>query len=201
MTFRPEFKKFIAGIALMLLGLVAGMGIMHFTQEPVKVVKKPPTELSRASRDLVESFMYKHRVSASYLTVLRFDFPKNTRVPIHRFFNDEDVKKVVLERLNGGDGALPIFIRDDVSNNNQIINLLHGEMDCSPFEAGGLSRVWPDLVQRFTVSCRVPIPPGFGGPTGYMVLHMKKPEQRAYEFEAMKIDLLGLAIALNYDFK
>jgi hypothetical protein len=155
------------------------------------------TKLSPAGEDSVANFMYKWRSSAVYLTVLRFEHAKNTRVPIYRFFNDDAVKKIITDRLNGGDGALPMFIANDNSNNNQMISVIQGEMTCGPFEGGGLARVWPDLVKTFTISCRVPIPPGFGGAIGYIVVHFKQPELRSYEFEAMKIDLAGLAIALN----
>ena len=141
--------------------------------------------------------MKKYNGNASYMTILRLEHAKNTRVPIYRAYNDDDVRVVVTKRLNGGDGALPMFIKDDVSNNNQMITIIQGEMVCDPFDAGGLSRVWPDLTTRFTRSCRVPIPPGFGGVRGYIVVHFKGPPMRSYEWDAMKIDLMDLAVKIH----
>jgi hypothetical protein len=145
----------------------------------------------------VRGFMAKYHSNAVYLTVLRFDFQKNSRVPFHREFNDDDVKKVVMDRLAGGDGALPLFIQDDTSNNNQMIHIIQGDNDCSDWTAGGLARVWPDLKTTFTFSCRVPIPPTFGGTRGYIVVHFKGPRPRDYEMETIKLDLMKSAIIID----
>lgn len=199
MKFESNIKQALVYLALVAssvsLGIVANGFWFKDQHAPRAVV--PFSTLTSANEDAVAAFMYKWKSSASYMTVLRFDYSRNTRVPIHRFFNDEEMRTILMDRLNGGDGALPIFITNDNSNNNQMITIIQGEMTCGPFVDGGLSRVWPDLAKTFTVSCRVPIPPGFGGAIGYIVVHFKQPELRPYEFEAMKIDLMGLSIALN----
>jgi hypothetical protein len=199
MTFTHPIKQALLYIALVLISVVSGIvaNTYWFADQHKPSAKASFSALSSPGEDAAAAFMYKWRTSAAYMTVLRFDYAKNSRVPIYRFFNDEEMRKIVLGRLNGGDGALPIFITNDNSNNNQMITIIQGEMTCGPFVDGGLSRVWPDLAKTFTVSCRVPIPPGYGGAIGYIVVHFKQPELRAYEFEAMKIDLMGLAIALN----
>jgi hypothetical protein len=71
--------------------------------------------------------------------------------------------------------------------------MIEGEYRCDPFDGGGLARVWPDLIPRFTMSCRVSIPPSFdGGLRGYIVVHFNKPLS-TYELDAIRIDLLLLA--------
>lgn len=157
--------------------------------------------LTKADEEAISVFMKKYKSSVIYLTVLRFDFPKNTRIPIYRSFNNDEVRQIIIGRLNGGDGALPIFIDNDKTNNDQIIRLIQGEMICSPFNDGGLSRVWPDLAKKFAVSCRMPIPPAFGvGVTGYIVVHLAT-EMRPYEYEAMKLDLRVLAKLIHNNIK
>lgn len=155
-----------------------------------------PSELRDSEKELVAQFMIKYP-EVSYATVLRFEFQRNTRIPIHRAFNDKDVEEIVIGRLQGGDGALPIFIEDDGPNNNAMIKIIQGEMICNPFKDGGLARVWPDLVKRFTISCRTVIPPGFGsGAHGYIVIHLDEP-QSDYRHQTMRRDLNELAIGLD----
>lgn len=162
----------------------------------------PPelTTITPQSEALIKSFMSKHNGTVIYLTVLRFDFPRNTRTPIYRSFNSDELKKLVYDRLKGGDGALPIFIKNDKTNNDQIITLVHGEVACDPFTGGGLARVWPDLESKLKISCRIPIPPIFGSVRGYIVIHIIR-EMTPYELEAMKIDLKNLVIKIHEDNK
>ena len=152
--------------------------------------------LSPESQQMVTTFMKKH-TEVVYITVLTYIFEKNTRLPIYRAFNSDELKKIVYDRLNGGDGALPIFIDGDTPNNNQMISMITGEYICSPYDGGGLARVWPDLVNKIHTSCRVPIPPVFGnGIRGYIVVHINQ-KITNYENEVLKLDLLILAKTIH----
>jgi hypothetical protein len=159
----------------------------------IEVAGEPALRMTPKTIELAEAFMAKYHGSAVYMTILQFEFQKNTRTPFYRNFNDKVTEDIVMGRLKGGSGALPIFIENDGSNNNQMIKIIQGEYFCEPFNAGGLARVWPDLNTVFTVSCRVPIPPGFGSSRGYIVLHFKEPKLRDYEMDAVKVDLMNLA--------
>lgn len=187
-------------VMVCIAGYIAYTGVDKITAKFLPTptwASKPFVALNEDSQLASHAFMKKYFTTASYLTALRLDHPKNTRVPIFRIFNDDDVRVIVTKRLGGGDGALPMFIKDDISNNNQMITIIQGEMVCDPFDAGGLSRVWPDLTTKLTRSCRVPIPPGFGGVRGYIVVHFKGPPMRQYEWDAMKIDLMNLAVKIH----
>jgi hypothetical protein len=186
-------------VLVSIAGYVAYTGVDKIAARllPSVVGPLPFMSLSEESQLAAHAFMKKYNGTASYFTALRLDHPKNTRVPIFRIFNDDDVRVIVMQRLKGGDGALPMFIKDDISNNNQMITIVQGEMVCDPFDAGGLSRVWPDLTTKLTRSCRVPIPPGFGGVRGYIVVHFKGPPMRPYEWDAMRIDLMNLAVKIH----
>lgn len=181
------------------IGILAG--VFYFGLPPlidyVKGGKQVEfSSLTSEAEETIAVFMRKYSDSVMYLTVLRFDFPRNTRIPIYRAFNNEDIKKIIYDRLKGGDGALPMFIAGDNSFNNQTIATMQGELRCEPFSNAGLSRVWPDLVPKFTISCRVPIPPAFdGGIRGYIVVHLNK-TLTPYEMEALKLDLMVLGTTI-----
>jgi len=155
--------------------------------------EKPFTAIGDRSKLAALAFMKKYQSTAAYLTVLKLEHRKNTRTPVYRAFNDDELRDEIMKRLNGGSGALPMYIKGDESNNTQMISLVQGEQICDPFMAGGLSRVWPDLKNKFVASCRVPFPQGFGNIQGYIVVHFRGQPMRPYEWDAMRIDLLDLA--------
>jgi hypothetical protein len=199
---RLSLEKFTSNKILrisLIIGILAGasyFGLPSLSEFIMAEKKVEFNTLTTVGEENVAVFMRKYSDSVMYLTVLRFDFPRNSRVPIYRAFNNEDIKKIVYDRLKGGDGALPMFIEGDNSFNNQTIATIQGELRCEPFANAGLSRVWPDLVPRFTVSCRVPIPPAFdGGIRGYIVVHLNK-TLTPYEMEALKLDLMVLGTSI-----
>lgn len=195
---KATFRRVLAVGLLILFSLIGYIGYKYapaigsllFT--PSKSGNRPLTQIPPESEQAINIFMKKHK-DVGYLTVLIFQFEKNTRLPIYISFNSEELKKIIYDRLNGGDGALPIFINNDYSNNEQIISIIMGETRCSPFTGGGVARVWPDLANRITLSCRVPIPPVFGNNIpGYMVVHVTK-KLNDYEVEVLKLDLILLS--------
>lgn len=159
---------------------------------------KELTVVKPGAQKSINSFMSKHHSTAIYLTVMKFNFLANMRAPIYHEFNNDDVKQDVFKRLNGGDGAIPLFIKDDIENNDQVISIIQGETICNTFSAGGLGRVWPDMVKIFAMSCRVPVPPAAGGVRGYVAVHMNK-ILSGYELESFKLDLRLLANDLHRD--
>jgi hypothetical protein len=162
------------------------------TQEMMPVA----IDITGESTKAIDGFMRKYP-NAAYLTVLKMDFSHNIRTPIHRSFNDKELETIIYTRLKGGDGSLPIFLRDDAKNNNQMITIIQGGLVCSPFKDGGLARVWPDLAERLTISCRVTIPPAYSLARGYVVVHLTS-EMRPYEYQVLQDDLIFLAQTL-YD--
>lgn len=194
--------KRVALFGLLVAFLVGGYFLYFYT--PVigdrvlsNISSRELRVITPAAEKAIDAFMTKHSNTAVYLTVLKFNFHTNTRTPIYRSFNNDDVKKIIFERLKGGDGSLPLFIRDDVSNNDQMISIIQGETVCDPFSAGGLARVWPDLSNRFEMSCRVPVPPAFGGGVrGYIVVHSSR-MLKSYELETFRLDLKLLATQVN----
>lgn len=198
---KATFKRVLSVGLLIMFGLIGYIGykqapalgelFISSGSENKQLIHIPPE-----SEQTINIFMRKHK-EVVYLTVLTFKFEKNTRLPIYRAFNSDELKKIIYERLNGGDGALPMFIKNDPSNNAQIIALITGETHCDPFTGGGLARAWPDLANKLTMSCRVPIPPVFGNNIpGYMVVHVTK-KLTDYEVEVLKLDLVLLAKTLN----
>ena len=195
---KATFRRVLAVGLLIMFGLA---GYIGYKQAPAlgsilfvssKAGDKPFLQIPPESEQLISIFMKKH-TKVVYLTVLTFQFEKNTRLPIYRAFNSDELKKIIYDRLAAGDGALPMFIRNDPSNNAQVIALITGETSCDPFTGGGLARVWPDLATKLTMSCRVPIPPVFGGNIpGYMVVHVTK-KLSEYEVEVLKLDLILLS--------
>lgn len=199
---KATFKRVLSIGLLILFGLVgyigyqqsAALGKFLFTR--TESGNKPFTVIPPESEQAIGIFMRKHQ-EVVYLTVLTFKFESNTRLPIYRSFNSDELKKIIYERLNGGDGALPIFIKNDTSNNAQVESIITGETRCDPFTGGGLARVWPDLASKLTMSCRVPIPPVFGNNIpGYMVAHVTK-KLTDYEIEVLKLDLILLSKTIN----
>lgn len=195
---KATFKRVLSFGLLIAFGLAGYIGFKHASPlgevllGSVSYEHRLPTELTPAAEQKVAIFMKKHK-EVIYLTVLQFQFEKNTRLPIHRSFNNDNLKKLIYERLNGGDGALPMFIKDDISNNTQVISILTGETRCDPFTGGGLARVWPDLANQLTLSCRVPMPPVFGESIrGYIVVHITR-ELSSFETEVLKLDLAILS--------
>lgn len=194
--------KKVLTFGLFIIFLLSGwIGYLYaptaINESAMLIGSKELKELTKESKQSADAFMKKHKSSALYMTVLRFEFSKNTRMPIYRNFNNADIEKLIMDRLNGGDGALPIFVKGDHSNNDQMISIMQSEYRCDPFSGGGLARVWPDLVPRFTISCRVPIPPAFNsGTRGYIVVHFNK-ELTQYEMDAIRIDLLLLAKTIH----
>ena len=156
----------------------------HTPEQPIKMTYR--------SEEAADFFMKKYSATAAYMTILKIDTKRNTRTPIYRVFNRDDVKSAVIERLRGGDGALPMFIRGDSTNNDNMLTVLEGTPVCAPFGDAGLARVWPDLVKRFTISCRVPIPPSPSVVRGYIVVHFDAPV-RPYEQDTVKRDLTEVA--------
>jgi hypothetical protein len=153
-------------------------------------------DITDESRRLVAEFMNRYP-NVAYLTVLKMDFGHNLRTPILRHFNDKKLEEFVYKKLDGGDGSLPIFLRDDAKNNNQMITIIQGGIICDDFKNGGLARVWPELVGQLAVSCRITIPPAFSLIRGYIVVHLTE-QPRAYELEKLQLDLADLAQRL-YD--
>lgn len=149
----------------------------------------------------VLSFMKKYKNYVVFLNILKFDFPRNTRISVYRAFNNDEIKQIVDSKLNEGNINFPIFFENDKTNNDQVINLIKGEMICSPFKDGGISRIWPDLNTKLLISCLMPIPPAFGvGVSGYIVVHLSS-DMRPFEYEAMKLDLRLLAKYIHTNIK
>jgi hypothetical protein len=182
------------------LGGYAGYVNISQTGEPQLLTSQElnpvAINITGESTKAINDFMRKYP-NAAYLTVLKLDFSHNIRTPIHRAFNDKELEKIIFSRLKGGDGSLPIFLRDDAKNNNQMITIIQGGLVCSPFKDGGLARVWPDLSERLTISCRVTVPPAYSLARGYIVVHLTS-EMRPYEFQTLQDDLIHLA-QLLYD--
>jgi hypothetical protein len=194
------FKRVLT-IGLLIIFLLAGY--IGYRQAPAIANlftsngSRPFVFIPTESEAVIGVFMKKH-TEVAYLAVVTFKFEKNTRLPIYRTFNDEEIKKFIYERLNGGDGAIPIFIKNDESNNNQIISIISGETNCAPFSAGGLSRSIPESIPKFHTSCRAPLPPVFGdGIRGYVVAHVNGKMLSTYEIEVLKLDLILLSKLLN----
>ena len=199
---KATFKRVLAVGLLIMFSVIGYIGykqassIGDFLFTPSISGNKPFVKLTPESEQLVAIFMKKH-TEVVYLTVLTFQFEKNTRLPIYRAFNSDELKEIIYKKLNGGDGALPIFLKTDSSNNAQMISIITGETICDPFTGGGLSRVWPDLADKLTLSCRVPIPPVFGNNIpGYMVAHVTK-KLSPYELEVLKLDMILLSKNIN----
>lgn len=196
------FKRvaLLATVVAIGLGGYAGFVKLSHVGEPQLLASQDlhpvVIDITPESIKVINEFMRKYP-NASYLTVLKLDFSHNMRTPIHRSFNDKALETIIYDRLKGGDGSLPIFLRDDASNNNQMITIIQGGLVCSPFKGGGLARVWPDLADRLTISCRVTIPPAYSLARGYIVVHLKD-EMRPYEYQTLQDDLVALAQKL-YD--
>lgn len=153
-------------------------------------------EITNESRQLVADFMRKYD-KVAYLTILKMDFGHNLRTPILRTFNDKKLEEFVYRKLDGGDGSLQIFLRDDAKNNNQMITIIQGGLVCDDFANGGLARVWPELIGQLKMSCRITIPPAFSLIRGYVVVHLSD-NLRPYDLETLQLDLADLAQRL-YD--
>jgi len=198
---KATFKR-VMSVGLLVVILLSGYIVYLQSADISRAIfgsgKVPPfTTIPIVSETAIGVFMKKHK-EVAYLTVLTFQFEKNTRLPIYRAFNNDEIKKIIYEKLNGGDGALPIFLKDDQSNNNQIIAIIGGQTFCEPFTGGGLSRVWPDLVSKFHTSCRTPLPPVFGSALrGYIVAHINGKTLTPYEIDVLKLDLILLSKTIN----
>jgi hypothetical protein len=153
-------------------------------------------DITDESRVIVAEFMRKYP-QINYITLLKMDFGHNIRTPILRMFNDKELEAFVYKKLDGGDGSLPIFLRDDAKNNNQMITIIQGGLVCDEFANGGLARVWPELIGKLKWSCRVTIPPAYSLIRGYIVIHLAE-VPRAYEAETLQRDLAQLSQKL-YD--
>lgn len=185
-------------VSILLIGWFGYVSAPYLLQSTEKrILANQLMSLTPDSKQLIDNFMKKYKTSAQYAAVLRFEFSKNTRVPVYRKFNSTDIERLIVDRLNGADGALPIFIKGDHHNNDQMIHIMQSEFRCDPYNEGGISRMWPDLAPRFATSCRAPIPPSFNsGTKGYIVVHFSRPLSQ-YEFDSIRIDMLILAKSIN----
>lgn len=165
------------------------------TEPQLQEIQPAAIEITRESSRVLDEFMVKYP-SVAYVSVLKLNFARNIRTPVYHGFNDKQLEATIRERMNGGDGSVPIFLRDDRTNNNQMIKIIHGSLTCSPFSDGGIGRVWPDLSSRLAISCRVTIPPAYSLARGYVVIHLAK-ELRPFEMESLEIDLYHLAQKLD----
>lgn len=186
--FRTSFVLFSFAILVFMAAVVGWFARDSVVPPPTAL---PPITMTYRTEIEADFFMKKYP-SAAYLTVLKFDFQKNTRTPIYRSFNRPEIKEYIMTHLKGGDGSLPMFLHDDVTNNENMITILEGESVCEPFDKAGLSRVWPELSKKFTISCRVPVPPIPGVARGYIVVHFDK-ELRPFDQDTVKRDLIELA--------
>lgn len=167
-----------------------------YSSVPPRVSASPGlTTISEHSKGAIAAFMKQHE-EVAMATVLSLDLVRNVRTPVYRAFNNPNVRRVVSgEITTGNDGTLPIFIRDAVESNNQMISLIQGEYSCSPVSQGGIVKVYPSLKNTIKLSCRVPIPPAFGGggAKGYIAVHLDR-DLETFELERLKIDVMTLAM-------
>lgn len=160
------------------------------------------SDLSPASKTAVEKFMSTNPAVA-FLSIVRFDTPRNMRIPIHRAFNDREVERLVTNyEKDGITGQMAIFQKDNVAHNNQMISIINGEYSCTPFDSGSLAALMPSLKGTIKTSCRAPIPPGWAqGAAGYIVIHLKS-EVPAVQLENIKLSALALSLYIfNTDVK
>lgn len=189
------------GMLAVITALALGSGLAWENREII-IQKPAPTfvpapalkRVSPESARMISQFMKKHSEVALF-TVLSFDLSLNVRKPIFRDFNSNVVKAYIDQDASQGiDGSLPIFIRDNVKSNNQMISLIQGEYSCSPVGDGGIVKVYPGLKDVIKVSCRVPIPPAWsGGAKGYIAIHIDR-EIDQTQMEILKLDLMTLAM-------
>lgn len=199
-----EHATFNRALSIGLLVIFLLVGYIGYQQAPTignyfsgNRPTPPFIHLPPESEVAISNFMKKHS-EVGYLTVLTLQFEKNIRLPIYRAFNSDELSKFIYDKLKGGDGALPIFIKEDTSNNSQMISIITGETICSPFGAGGLSRSIPESIPKFHTSCRTPLPPVFGDTIrGYIVVHINGKERTPYEIEVLKLDLAILSKLLH----
>lgn len=154
------------------------------------------TAVSPPSQRAIDLFMIKYQGQVGMLSVLSLDLGSNTRRSIYRAFNDRWIQQLVENEVRrGNDGSLPIFIRDNIGSNNQMISLIQGEFSCSPGKEGGLAKAYPVLEGRIVMSCRVPIPPAFGGggARGYIAAHFIT-KMNSEALETLKLELMTLAM-------
>lgn len=145
---------------------------------------------------IVTDFMKQHP-AVQMITIVDANPIDNTRVIVHRSFNDQKVKAYIEARTGeyprAGDG--PLFTAD-ADNNKIVLSILNGEFSCSPVrEYSIFARAFPELAGKTTYQCRVPLPPSFGKATGWFSLLLKEPLS-AEEYDHIKID--SLLMSLNY---
>lgn len=145
---------------------------------------------------IVNDFLKQHP-NVQMLTIVDANPIDNTRIIVHRAFNDGRVRTYVEERAaeipRVGDG--PLFTAD-ADNNKIVLSILNGEFSCSLVtEYSIFARAFPDLMTSRTFQCRVPLPPSFGKATGWFSLLLAQP-LTAEEYDHIKID--SLLMSLNY---
>lgn len=153
-------------------------------------------DLSPSSKEAINAFMNKHP-EVALLSVVAIDLKRNQRVVVMRRFNDRALERNILAAEATKDyDNLPVFMTDDVSNNNQMISLINGEYSCAATDKGGLAMTFPEKTKDLTISCRAPIPPAWSvGTVGYVSAHLHKEEDRA-SMDRLKLDLMTLALYL-----
>lgn len=132
---------------------------------------EPPT---KAGDEVFEAFLRSHP-EVLMISLIDANPITNRREVVRRYFNNSDLKKVVLDAVavNPGIGDGPLLTAEPQMN-SQVLKILNGEFHCDPAAVGPIFKAFPDAIRVVKYSCRVPLPPAFNRATGWLTLHLSK---------------------------
>lgn len=159
---------------------------VYKTAEPATMVF---WELSNESRNQLIGLTNNSLVGS--ISLVDVDLKKNRRMTKFIHISDPAVAALATKALTN---QLPQALFDyDAKNTSQMVAMLNNEFKCDPTADTLNARLFPALVPKYPVTCRIAVPPFFGEFAGYItVLLIRQPT--ANEFDSLKIEMNRLAI-------
>lgn len=147
--------------------------------------------LSNESKNQMISLSAPEKNLVGIIMLSDVDLKKNRRVPKFLYIKDKSDSDKVMPTVAK---LLPQALFDyDSRNTEQMVAMLNNEFKCVPTSETHYVRFFPELVNKYPVSCRIAVPPFFGEFAGYITTILTR-KPTAAEYDSLKIEMNRIAI-------
>jgi hypothetical protein len=149
-----------------------------------------PIKLSKNSEEAIKNLVNNHS-EILLATVMSVNMRALQRTPVFFYSGDAQVTKMIDGQLSQRTGTLPIFTHDEKAD-GEIVGLMNGDFSCVKYSDTVNASIFPSLVGKVKLLCRVGLPPYKGNFSGYislLVMDLSGP----YKEDEIRLELTKVA--------
>lgn len=148
-------------------------------------------DLSNESKAQLKNLTANDLIGA--ISFVDVDLKKNRRLTKF-FFLDDPADMAVAEKVITNELPQALFDYDKV-NTAQMVAMLNNEFLCVPTATTTNVKLFPTLISKYPVQCRLAVPPFFGEFAGYVAVFLRR-QPEPNEVDGIRIELNRLAIEI-----